>query len=198
MKPLQDPTDYAQKSALLQTLLYSDDAGLLDVCFGDETGFTLNPYIPYGWVKQGEDACILAQASKRLNVFGILGTQNQLDTYLCEKNINTQFIIEALDQFSQKLTRTTVLVLDNARTHTSGLFKEQIGKWEKRGLFIFYLPKYSPHLNRIERLWKEIKYQWLSPKDYRCFEDLKNAVKDIIKKFGKEFNIKFQNQKSDD
>jgi len=29
--------------------------------------------------------------------------------------------------------------------------------WQNRGLYIFYLPSYSPHLNIIERLWKEMR-----------------------------------------
>ena len=31
----------------------------------------------------------------------------------------------------------------------------------------FYLPPYSPHLDIIERLWKEIKARWLNEKDYQ-------------------------------
>ena len=45
-----------------------------------------------------------------------------------------------------------MVVLDNARVHTSKAFQERREAWEKRGLFIFYLPPYSPHLNLIEIL----------------------------------------------
>ncbi|WP_407654637.1 transposase [Arcicella aquatica] len=38
--------------------------------------------------------------------------------------------------------------------------------WQKRGLYIFYLSQYSPHLNIIERLWQELKAKRIKPEDY--------------------------------
>ena len=29
--------------------------------------------------------------------------------------------------------------------------------WEKRGLFLFYIPPYSPHPNVVETLWRIMK-----------------------------------------
>ncbi|WP_286817950.1 transposase [Desulfobacter sp. UBA2225] len=45
-------------------------------------------------------------------------------------------------------------------------FKSQIGTWEERGLFLYFIPKYSPQLNLIEILWKHIRYFWLSTSAY--------------------------------
>jgi transposase len=33
-------------------------------------------------------------------------------------------------------------------------------RWAKRGLYLYYLPPYSPELNRIEILWKHAKHFW--------------------------------------
>ncbi len=38
--------------------------------------------------------------------------------------------------------------------------------WQERGLFLFYLPVYSPHLNLAETLWRHLKHLWLTPHDY--------------------------------
>jgi transposase len=46
------------------------------------------------------------------------------------------------------------------------MIKERRAAWEQRGLFLLYLPRYSPHLNIVETLWRKLKYEWLSPKDY--------------------------------
>jgi len=43
--------------------------------------------------------------------------------------------------------------------HTSKLFKSNIKKWEEKGLHLLYLPPYSPELNLIEILWREMKYR---------------------------------------
>ena len=37
------------------------------------------------------------------------------------------------------------------------LYPERLPYWQKRGLFIFFLPPYSPHLNLAETWWRKIK-----------------------------------------
>ncbi len=60
---------------------------------------------------------------------------------------------------------------------------------EDRGLHIFFLPPYSPQLNIIERLWKEIKEGWLRPCDYENFDTLRYAVNRVFANIGKSINI---------
>lgn len=55
---------------------------------------------------------------------------------------------------------------------------------------IFYLPKYSPHLNSIEILWRKIKYEWLRAKDYLTFETLEKVLEGIFSEFGNTYSIK--------
>src|SRR5207253_8317820 len=52
-------------------------------------------------------------------------------------------------------------VIDNASVHTSEEFAECLPRWKKQGLIIKYLSTYSPELNLIEILWRNIKYTWL-------------------------------------
>ena len=56
--------------------------------------------------------------------------------------------------------------------HTSKAVQARRVVWEARGLFLFYLLAYSPELNLIEVLWRELKYRWLQPDDYCCEEQL--------------------------
>jgi len=67
---------------------------------------------------------------------------------------------------------------------TSGIIKERIKIRQQRGLYIFYLPRYSPHLNIVETLWRKLKYEWLSPIDYQSRENLfyqtKSALKAVV------------------
>lgn len=109
-------------------------------------------------------------------------------------------MIECLDNFLQEIrdrrvgSQPQVVVLDNAPMHRSEVFQAKLPDWQAQGLYIFFLPAYSPHLNRIERLWKQIKCSWLKPKDYLSFEQLKQAVIQILQGFGSEFVINFDNQ----
>ena len=81
--------------------------------------------------------------------------------------------------------------MDNAPIHHSAVFKGEIEKWENRGLFLYFIPKYSPELNLIEILWKHIKYYWISTSAYNGFEFLKEALDKVLAKIGKELTIAF-------
>ncbi|MCA1628504.1 MAG: transposase, partial [Acidobacteria bacterium] len=85
----------------------------------------------------------------------------------------------------------TVVVLDNASIHTAGIIKERLGVWQARGLFIFYLPRYSPHLNIAEVLWRKLKYEWLSPLDYVSKENLFYTVRQALAAVGTSLRINF-------
>ena len=120
-----------------------------------------------------------------------MSPEQKLTAYLTEKTIDSQFIIESLDDFAKKITQLTVVILDNAPWHISKYIQSKIEQWEDVGLFLLYLPTYSPHLNKIETLWRFIKYQWLKPKDYKDLKILKNAIRNILRKFGTELKIQF-------
>jgi transposase len=85
----------------------------------------------------------------------------------------------------------TVIVLDNARIHTSRIIKERIKVWQQRGLYLFYLPRYSPHLNIVEILWRKLKYEWLSPLDYQDKENLFYQIRLALTAVGENLFIQF-------
>jgi transposase len=67
-----------------------------------------------------------------------------------------------------------------------------LGEWIQKGLRIFHLPPYSPHLNIIETLWRKIKYDWLKPGDYASWETLQKALDNILNSVGKDYKIDSQ------
>ena len=73
------------------------------------------------------------------------------------------------DDFCHRLVQPTVVVLDNASTHRSAAFRDRLPYWESQGLTLFYLPPYSPELNRIEILRRCCKHQWLQLNAYTGF-----------------------------
>lgn len=168
--------------------------GHIDVYFSDEAGFSLQPYIPYGWQPVGRQGKI---ASRRKNIQNILGFLNPLNghlaTYSANKaqTIDTVFMIKCIDDFANQLTKPAVVAIDHAPWHTSEKFKRRLEHWQDKGLFIFYLPRYSPHLNLIETLWRKVKYEWLRPWDYNSPTALKRRLKEIFAEFNNLFQIEF-------
>ena len=172
--------------------LWCEDA--IDLRFADESGFSLQPSIPYGWLPIGEQTKMPTAKTKVMNVFGLMSADNELMIYETDKTIDSKFIKTCLDDFANdcfKKSKLTVIIWDNATWHTAQLIKDNIPKWEEKGLFLFYLPVASPHLNKIETLWRKIKYEWLQTKDFLNYDSLHAALLNIFKTFGQEFNIKF-------
>ena len=130
-------------------ILYLEEQGLLNVYYGDQSGFSLTPCLPYGWQPKGEYVRICPKKGKRLNVFGLLSKDNDLQVYSTNGTVSSDLMIAFLDDFAQQIKQKTVVVLDNAAIHQSDEFQEQIAIWEEQDLFIFFLPTYSPHLNLI-------------------------------------------------
>lgn len=107
------------------------------------------------------------------------------------KNINSSFILKCLDQLADEIQKTTVVVLDQATWHTSKSIQQQLDNWADKGLYVFYLPPYSPHLNLIEMLWRKIKYEWLEAHDYLSTEHLKKAILNIFQNLNSVFQYQF-------
>jgi transposase len=168
--------------------------GQIDLRFGDESGFSLTPNVPYGWLPVGEQAVIPSERSKRLNVFGLMNPDNALKTWRTFDSINADFVVQCINEFAEDCLQRnmqTVIVWDNASWHTAKIILEQVPIWEEKGLFLFSLPTYSPHLNKIETLWRFMKNDWLESDDYKNLKSLENAVVHILKNFGSEYKINF-------
>ena len=129
-----------------------------------------------------------------LNCFALLWRANRCRFQTTPEAINASFIVEQLESVSLealRLERVTVVVLDNAPAHVAKLVKEHRKFWQERGLFVFYLPSYSPHLNIAEVLWRKLKYQWLRPQDYLDTQTLFYQVRQALAAVGSLLKIHF-------
>ncbi len=96
-----------------------------------------------------------------------------------------------LEDWSLKIQKQTFVVVDNSPVHKAKIIREMIPFWQNRGLFIFFLPKYSPHLNIAEILWRMLKGYWIEPEDYLEKDRLFYAINRCLANVGKELEIKF-------
>ncbi len=179
----------------LELLEEQSRQGHVDLFYGDESQVSPEGYVPYGWQFEDEEVYIESAKSKGLNCFALLSRDNRIRYATSEESITSDFIVEALDRLSLEIVKLTVVVLDNARVHTAAKIKKQLEVWQQRGLFLFYLPVYSPHLNIAERLWKELKARWLQPQDYLTTDSLFFAVKMALAAVGKSLFINFNDYK---
>lgn len=186
------PALYEYKVACLRELEQLSTEGSIDLFYADESGVCTQGYVPYGWQFGDEKVSIpSSNDSKRLNCFALISRDNRCSAYTTTQHLNAAFIVERLEELSLSITRQTVIVLDCAALHRSKTIKERLPYWRKRGLWLFYLPPYSPHLNLAETLWRVMKGKWLRPEDYCCTEQLFYATNRCLAAVGKTTFINF-------
>ena len=191
LKSKRNEKKFKKAKVEIQDLKQKEQSGDIDLFFFDETGFDLTPTVPYAWQPIGETIEVPSSRSARINVLGFLNTGNQLESWIVKGSINSDVVIACFDSFSNTITKQTVVIIDNAPTHTSKAFTENIPKWEEKGLFLKRLPPYSPELNLIEILWRFIKYQWLPFSAYNSLKDLTHEIENVLKNVGQKFQIDF-------
>lgn len=150
--------------------------------------------MPRAWIKKGINFEVPSRRSKNLNVCGLLNKDNRFLSYTFTGKIDSEVLIKIFFSFIKEIDneKLTYIVLDNAPTHRSKSFENQILKWqESYNVIFFFLPTYSPELNLIEILWKRIKHSWLPFKAFDSFNSLRLNLNYVISNIGKEFNINF-------
>jgi transposase len=167
------------------------ERGLIDLFYGDTGRVSEEGYVPYAWQFKDEKVGIPSTHGNWMNCFGLLNRDNKLHFKTSRTMIDSAFMVDFLDDFSLKIQKNTVIVLDNASVHNSKIIMERLGYWQNRGLYIFYLPKYSPQLNIIERLWRELKGKWLRPLDYLTADTLFLATTLALSAVGSDLKINF-------
>jgi transposase len=72
--------------------------------------------------------------------------------------------------------RPRVVVLDNAGLHTGGAVRDQRRQPAREGIYLSFLPPYSPELNEIEPVLRLVKYHDLPERSYTSEADLRAGV----------------------
>jgi len=157
-----------------------------ELYFFDESSFSLTPNIPYGWSLKNETIELEGTRSKSLKVLGFLGLDNQLKSYTTIGTVDSIFVISIFDDFVNHIAKNkqVTVILDNAPTHTSKLFQSKIKEWKEKGLTLYFLPTYAPELNRIEILWRFMKYHWITIKDYASTQTLEDYIHRVLSSYG--------------
>lgn len=140
-----------------------------------------------------EEACFLSDKSYRFNCFRFISRQSRCIQQVRGQNINTGFVVEHLEKFPFQIEHATSVVLDNACIHKTKTktMKERMSYWQKRGLYLLFLPAYSPHLNIAGTLWRKMKKEWIVPPGYLIKDDIAYAINRCLANMGDEHKINF-------
>lgn len=179
----------------MKALHAREDRDEHELYYFDESGFSQTSSVPYAWSPIGQPWEVTAYAhSRRLNVLGFLSRAGKLVYHTTTETVTTDTVIEAFDQFvAQKDPDAfAVVVLDNASMHRSNAFRRKILAWMSHRVHLVYLSAYSPELNLIEILWRQMKYFWLPLNAYLSFDRLCEEVHHLLGSYGSKYVINYE------
>jgi hypothetical protein len=191
LKGFRDKLEFDSKQQEVQRLIDLHRQEYIDLYFADESHFGLTPNVPYAWQLKDDPILLPAKKSQRLTILGLMTMECRLHAYTTLGSLNSMVLIDYVDQFCQTIKKKTVIVMDNAPIHRSKLFKSKLKEWQEQDLYIYFLPPYSPELNKIEILWRFIKYKWLPFDAFLNFNNLKDRLNDVLLKIGTKYVINF-------
>jgi transposase len=161
-------------------------AGERVLAYVDESGFAAIHPNRSAWTPKGERHLIDAKRGKRLNVMAALITTGEVFAAKFWESTTAGIFAGFLGLLTEHVKKPFTIILDNASVHTSKEVLPVRKLLEDRGVTFYFLPPYSPELNRIELLWHKIKHTWMAVKN-RTSEELEDDVNDIFAGFGKKY-----------
>jgi DDE superfamily endonuclease len=175
------------------------EAGVIDLIFLGESGFAPTLPTAYTRARRGARALVRDEPPKgrRLNVLGALApfgaeprlvwasTSGKLDAallpeFLWHEGAGLATAVGAVPP-GYRRARSLVVVLDNYSVHRRAAVTAALPALAAVGLRLSFLPPYSSELNRIEPLWRQIKYHDLPVRSYQTLEALQIAVETALK-----------------
>jgi transposase len=123
----------------------------------DEASVCLTPLLGKTWAARGKPRKVpVTGARASISAMSAISPKGRLVFRLHDKRITSVEVIDFLKQLlRQHPSRHIVVVMDQARPHTSKMTKAFIESRER--LHVFYLPPYSPDWNPDEKVWNHLK-----------------------------------------
>lgn len=150
----------------------------------DETTLSLHFPIRACWMRRGRQKRVPAGSIFRpsYHLIGALHWNSEQVFSQAVERMNSQTFIEFLEYLLGQCfpTQKIVLVMDNAAYHASQAALAALSLFEPR-VRVFWLPKYCPSLNPIERYWRHLKDVACANKLDGSLEHLADRVTAVLK-----------------
>ena len=112
------------------------------------------------------------------------GPRPRLDWWAAARTWTSEDLIAFLKELPwSRLPR--VVVLDNAGLHTSKVVKAARPALAKLGIYLYYLPAYSPELNAIEPVFRQVKYHEMPQRSFTSKSDLRMGVESGFERYSR-------------
>ncbi|WP_306427000.1 IS630 family transposase, partial [Burkholderia sp. HI2714] len=164
-------------------LVQQAQRGEIELAYVDEVGFAQAQPNRSAWTPVGERHMIEARRGKRLNVVGALLSSGGLFAVKLWETMTAMLFAGFLGLLAEHVGKPLIVILDNASVHTAKALRPYLQLLQEQGLTLYFLPPYSPELNRIEKLWHKMKYEWLAFKA-RDIQTLEEDVDTVLQGFG--------------
>lgn len=164
----------------------------------DECGFAPTLPVSYSWVLPGERKYVPHEypQGRRVNALAAYRPYDRLPwlgATAAERTLTSADVLAFLRDLPWAPV-PRVVVLDNAGLHTSAAVKAARPGLAKRGVYLYYLPAYSPELNEIEAVLKQVKHHEISTRSYTTRSDLRRGVEQGFKSYARKLLRKPRNK----
>ena len=188
LKHKQDPVKVERAGHILNNLKIKAAAGDLTLYYLDECGFSPTLPVGYSWSLPKQRKLIRYEApqGRRVNAMAAYrpyGRKPRLEVFTAERTWDSYDLLGFLKALPWS-NRPRVVVLDNASFHTSTVMRQARQALAGLGIYLYYLPPYSPELNLIESVFRQVKHQEIPQRSFTTRSDLRNAVETGFSNYG--------------
>jgi transposase len=147
-----------------------------EIHWGDETGSRNSNQHGRSFAPKGRTPIKKSMAKRfSVNMISTVTNKGKVEFMIYSGSMNTERLIEFMQQLIKEKDRKTFLILDNLRVHHSKIVKEWVSK-NIESIELFYLPSYSPEKNPDEYLNCDLKYGLSDTPSPKNEEQLRNNV----------------------
>jgi putative transposase len=180
LKHKQDPAKAERAGHILDNLKAKAVAGDLILDYLDECGFSPTLPVGYSWSLPKRRKLIRYEApqGRRVNALAAyrpFGASPRLEVFTAERTWDSYDLLGFLKALPWS-KRPRVVVLDNASFHTSKVIRLARRTLAASGIYLYFLPPYSPELNLIESVFRQVKHQEIPQRSFTTRTELRDAV----------------------
>jgi transposase len=172
----QDPDKQSKLQSIEEAIHIQ--ASYTDVFFVDEASIDLLPKMGFSWRPIGEQKTVVTPGrnESRYLAAGLHKDTGKL-TWTEGKAHDTELILSLLQSIHLRYRRSRqiVIIMDNAPSHTSNKTKRWLEAHDR--FDVRWQPTYTPQVNRVERLWKQLHRTVTRNHRHQTMESLMEAVR---------------------
>ena len=193
LKSKRDQEQFEKAKSEIDNLVNAHFSGDIKLFYFDQSGFSLNPTVPYAWQEVGKNIELPASKGGHLNAIGMITPDNEMKSLIFDGTMDSELLCYCFEEFFKYKRKDSkwVIIIDNAPIHTSDDFQIKLEEWEEKGVEFYFLPPYCPELNFIEIVWRFIKHSWISLDSYINKDSLVEGLSDVLKNIGGKYQITF-------